>query len=65
MNPVPETLVEKLAALPPEQVAEVETFIDFLRHRADRTTTGDFAAASATAFARVWDNAEDAAYDEL
>ena len=31
-------LIEKISALPPEKVAEVEDFVDFLRGR-DETTT--------------------------
>lgn len=59
-------LVEKLRALPPERLEEVEDFIDFLRTRvADRQSTRDWAGASEQAFERIWDNDEDAAYDEL
>lgn len=57
---------EKLKHLAPERLAEVEDFIDFLRERdQDRCRRRDYAQSSAAAFARVWDNDEDAVYDEL
>lgn len=60
------TLIEKLQALPPQRLAEVEDFVDFLRSRDDdRGLTRAAAATSAPAFAKVWDNDEDAAYDRL
>lgn len=36
-NPA-QTVVDKLLALPPERIREVEDFIDFLRSRAKRPT---------------------------
>lgn len=60
------TLMGKISALPPERVAQVEDFVDFL---AERERNAGFvraaAGASAPAFAGVWDNPEDAAYDAL
>lgn len=53
-------LIGKMAALPAERVVQVEDFVDFLH---DRERMGAFSAASETAFAEVWDNPEDAAYD--
>ncbi len=59
-------LVNKLEALPPERLAEVEDFIDFLRERdQDGRLRRNCAQASEAAFAKVWDNGEDAVYDEL
>jgi hypothetical protein len=59
-------LLEKIRALPPERVAEVEDFVDFLRAReVDRHFVRAAAALSEHALRGVWDNAEDAAYDEL
>lgn len=55
-------LMAKIAALPAERVAQVEDFLDFLH---DREQARAFAAASTSAFAAVWDNLEDAAYDAL
>ena len=60
------TLIEKLDQLPPERVAEVEDFVDFLRSRdQDRSLTQTAAKASETSFRQVWDNTDDAAYDQL
>ena len=59
-------LLEKLSQLPPQRQAEVEDFIDFLRDREEtRGLTYAAAAAAAPAFAKVWENEEDAVYDEL
>lgn len=61
-----ERLLGKLRDLPPEKVAEVEDFIDFLRDRlGDGALVRAAAAASERSFASVWDNPDDAAYDEL
>ena len=59
-------LLEKIRALPPEKLAEVEDFVDFLQAR-DEDRRLSFAAAkmSEAAFAQRWDNPEDAAYDAL
>lgn len=66
MSATPHDLFEKLRQLSPERLAEVEDFVDFLRAREeDRILTGAAMALSAPAFARVWGNPEDAAYDEL
>lgn len=59
-------LIDKLEALPPERIAEVEDFIDFLKSRdTDRQLTRAAAKASEPAFAKVWDNPDDAVYDQL
>lgn len=59
-------LIDKLEALPPERIAEVEDFIDFLEQRyQDRQRTQAATKTSVPAFAKVWDNADDAAYDSL
>ena len=66
MNQVQPALLAKLQQLPPQRLAEVEDFIDFLRTRDDERTLAHAAAKAAEpAFAKVWDNAEDAAYDRL
>ena len=59
-------LIAKLKQLPPQRVAEVEDFIDFLRTR-DQGRSGARAATKAAepAFAGIWDNDADAAYDRL
>jgi hypothetical protein len=56
-------LVEKIHSLPPETVAEVSDFVDFLAQRDDRRLTSAAARLSEKAFRKVWDNPRDAAYD--
>lgn len=59
-------LIEKLKDLPPEKLAEVEDFVDFLRGRDEaRKFTHAAALLSEPAFAKVWDNESDAEYDRL
>jgi len=59
-------LLEKISRLPPDRVAEVEDFVDFLAQRdTDRHLVRDAAGASEAAFAKVWDNPEDDLYDRL
>ena len=61
-----QALLKKIRTLPPEKVAEVEDFVDFLRGRlADRRLVRAAAKLSEDAFRKVWDNADDAAYDKL
>jgi hypothetical protein len=59
-------LIEKLEALPPERIAEVEDFIDFLKSRStDRRLTQAASQTAEPSFGRVWDNPDDAVYDQL
>ena len=59
-------LLEKISRLPPDRVAEVEDFVDFLAQRdTDRQLVRAAAGASEAAFAKVWDNPEDDVYDRL
>lgn len=59
-------LMEKIRFLPPEKVSEVEDFVDFLCQRdADRRLSQAATKLSESAFARVWDNPDDADYDQL
>jgi hypothetical protein len=61
-----ETLLEKIRALPPEKVAEVEDFVDFLRQRdEDRRLSRAATQLAEGAFQKVWDNEDDAGYDRL
>ena len=61
-----ETLIQKIRSLPPERVAEVEDFVDFLTARdQDRQVTQAAARLSKDAFRSVWDNIDDAEYDRL
>lgn len=66
MNTQARQVISKLEQLSPERLAEVEDFIDFLQQRdCDRVARKDLASASESAFAAVWDNEEDAIYDDL
>jgi len=59
-------LIEKIRSLSPEKAAEVEDFVDFLRLREEESRLTHAAAKlSEETFAEVWDNPEDAVYDEL
>lgn len=60
-----EDLIEKIRKLPPHRVAEVEEFVDFLHSResADQGLIQPTSRLSEAAFARVWDNPDDAEYD--
>ncbi|MBX3306829.1 MAG: DUF2281 domain-containing protein [Nitrospira sp.] len=62
-----QALLEKLRHLPPEQVVEVEHFVDFLAQRQteDRRLTQAASQVAEPAFARIWDNPDDADYDRL
>ena len=61
-----QTLLKKIRTLPPEKVTEVEDFVDFLRGRLDdRRLVRAASKLSEDAFRKVWDNADDAAYDKL
>jgi hypothetical protein len=59
-------LIEKIQALPPERLMEVEDFVDFLQLREQECSiTRAAAAARAPAFVAVWNNPEDDVYDAL
>lgn len=60
-------ILQKLRHLPPERLAEVEDFVDFLTHRQaeDRGLTQADGQLASPAFARVWDNLSDADYDRF
>jgi hypothetical protein len=61
-----QALFDKIQALPPERIAEVEDFVDFIALRTqDRALTRAASTASAASFAKVWENPEDDAYDAL
>jgi len=58
--------LDKIRALPDDKIVEVADFVDFLKLKTDeqqlsRTTT----ALSEHAFAKIWDNDDDAEYDKL
>ncbi len=59
-------LIDKLEALPPERIAEVEDFIDFVKQRdTDRQLTRAATKAAEPSLQKVWDNPDDAVYDAL
>lgn len=59
-------LIDKLEALPPERIAEVEDFIDFIKQRdQDRQLTRTAAKAAEPSLQKVWDNPDDTVYDTL
>ena len=60
-------ILEKIRKLPFDKIVELENFIDFLYQRSNTsqalvTTSTKLSEAS---FAKIWDNSEDAAYDNL
>ncbi len=63
----PETkLMEKIRSLPPDKITVLEDFIDFLLTRSeDNLLVYNATKLSEAAFAKIWDNPEDAEYDEL
>jgi hypothetical protein len=66
MSATEQVLIEKIRQLPPQRLAEVEDFVDFLRTREDEQRfTHAAARASEASFAAVWNNDEDAAYDRM
>jgi hypothetical protein len=68
MNLVEQRLIEKIRKLSPPIIVEVEDFIDFLYQR-DCQSDDNLALAatklSEASFSQVWDNSEDAAFDNL
>jgi hypothetical protein len=62
----PQELFDKIQKLPPEKIAVVEDFVEFLRHRDDDIhLTAAAAKLSEKSFQKVWDNQDDAEYDNL
>lgn len=59
-------LLSKIRELPSDKVAEIEDFVDFLRQRdEDRRLVDAATRLSEEAFRAVWDNPDDAEYDNL
>lgn len=66
MSAPEQVLIDKIRQLPPQRLAELEDFVDFLRTREDeQRLTLAAARASEASFAMVWDNDEDSVYDRL
>ena len=63
----PETkLIEKIRSLPPDKITVLEDFLDFLLTRSEASLlVYNATKLSEAAFAKIWDNPEDAEYDEL
>lgn len=66
MSTSDQALMNKIRRLPPRRLAEVEDFVDFLHARDDeqRLVRASGKAAEAS-LSSVWDNDEDAAYDQI
>lgn len=61
-----QTLIEKIHSLPPEDVQQVEDFVDFLKARAqDRGLVHAATRLSEGAFRTIWNNPDDDEYDRL
>lgn len=59
-------LMEKIRILPPYKITVLEDFIYFLLTRSEAHLLVDSATKlSEAAFAKIWDNPEDAEYDDL
>lgn len=59
-------LFEKICRLPPDKLVVVEEFVEFLKSRNEKTVSVDsLSKLSEKSFQRVWDNQEDADYDNL
>ena len=64
--PNAQPLLEQIQALPAERIAEVEHFVEFIAAcERERSLARAATAVSAPAFAMVWNNPEDGAYDAL
>jgi len=59
-------VLDKLQRLAPHRIPEVEDFIDFLKQRDDeRSFTQAVQAASEPVLEQIWNNPDDAEYDQL
>jgi hypothetical protein len=59
-------LLEKIQALPVERIAEIEDFVEFMTAREhERSLARAAGTSSAPAFAAIWNNPEDDAYDAI
>ncbi len=59
-------LLNKIRRLPPEKVAVVDDFVDFLESRSKGNCLVKAAGKlSEASFQKTWDNPEDAEYDNL
>jgi hypothetical protein len=59
-------LLDKIRALPADKIAEVEDFVEFLQQKTEAAQLSTAASRIAEpAFKKVWDNPDDADYDQL
>jgi hypothetical protein len=66
MSPDTQRLIDKIQTLPPNRLAEVDDFVEFLQYKEhERILTQAATQLSAPALAAVWANAEDEVYDAL
>ncbi|MEQ9232581.1 DUF2281 domain-containing protein [Coleofasciculus sp. E2-BRE-01] len=67
LNYFEQKLIEKIRDLPPGKVEEVADFVDFLLRRSEQhqTMVRESVTLSEKTFAKVWDNPDDAEYDQL
>ena len=65
-KPHDQRLLSKIRSLPPERLAEVEDFVDFLHQRErERELRQAATRAAEPSFREAWDNPDDGAYDAL
>ncbi|MCY7377566.1 MAG: DUF2281 domain-containing protein [Pyrinomonadaceae bacterium] len=60
-----ELLFEKIEQLPPQKIAEVINFVDFLAEREEKKLIEAATKLSEKAFGKVWNNDDDATYDKI
>lgn len=60
-----EIVYERVKDLPEPLVREVLDFVGFLTERVERASWRDMMDAQTPALAAMWDNAEDAVWDDL
>jgi hypothetical protein len=66
MSETERVLIDKIMQLPPQRLAEVEDFVDFLTSREDAQRITRAATKMAEpSFDAVWNNDDDAAYDRM
>nr|VFK60808.1 MAG: Protein of unknown function (DUF2281) [Candidatus Kentron sp. TUN]VFK63687.1 MAG: Protein of unknown function (DUF2281) [Candidatus Kentron sp. TUN]VFK70079.1 MAG: Protein of unknown function (DUF2281) [Candidatus Kentron sp. TUN] len=58
-------LTDQVAQLPPEKQTEVLDFVQFLLEKEQQQLSQATSQLSEPSLATVWDNADDAAYDQL
>ncbi|NWH05726.1 DUF2281 domain-containing protein [Desulfobacter latus] len=60
------SILSKIRMLPPDKIAEVSDFVDFISQKNQEQQLRKAAGKIAEdAFKKVWDNAEDDVYDRL